>query len=44
MNYIDMESEDELEHEADPKDWPQSGNIEFKDVWMKYKGASRYAL
>ena len=44
MSYIEMESESEIEFESDPSDWPQNGKIEFNDVWMKYKGASRYAL
>ena len=43
VDYATMKSEAELELESDPQIL-QNGIIEFKDVWMKYKGAAKSAL
>mmetsp|Transcript_30385 Transcript_30385/g.26917 ORF Transcript_30385/g.26917 Transcript_30385/m.26917 type:complete len:221 (+) Transcript_30385:173-835(+) len=37
MEYAKMETEDELEKENDPKDFPGTADIYFKDVHMRYQ-------
>ena len=43
LAYATMESEGELELESDPPNL-LNGKVEFKDVWMKYKGTAKSAL
>ena len=43
MEYANLPSEDELTRETDPSEF-SNGNVEFNEVWMKYKGAAKSAL